>query len=606
MSLHVYKNVLLLYNSLFLIIIYRMFFKIPTNKQTSGHNSFSPAKISLMIILGVIFLMAGFTFFIYVRDSKTEILGLRESEQLRINIMKKFINKTINSIKTDLNIVAIHSQFNEYFNTGDKDSLQELSLEYLELSNAKKIYDQIRYINEYGMEEIRINYQDGHALIVDDDDLQDKKNRYYFKDALSLKYGEIFVSPFDLNIENGLIERPIKPMLRFAQPVFDLSGTKKGIVIINYLGQHLLDGMDNFFLREKGQLMMYNQDGYLLKGVDSNDEWSFMYKNTENKTFKKFYPEEWEKIKDIHEGQIITSNGMFTFTKIYPLCDGVKSSTDFIDADCSSFGTIDRDQYYWTIISYMPSSELNDGAQLLLGKILIIDFVLLAIILLITCKLYVSMIDHQKSENITQNLYEFIKVINKIIRHDILGKLTGIRWEFELSGLIDKNKEIKSAYQTVLSGIDLVKQMKQLAESADVNSELKLVQLKPIFTKIASIQKMTVNVSGDATVLADDAIKSVFENLIRNAKIHGGVFVVDVEIKNYDKKVIIKIKDQGCGVDPKASTSVFKEGFTSGETGNTGLGLYIVKKIIERYGGSVRLEKNYPKGCCFVIELMKK
>ncbi len=40
-----------------------------------------------------------------------------------------------------------------------------------------------------------------------------------------------------------------------------------------------------------------------------------------------------------------------------------------------------------------------------------------------------------------------------------------------------------------------------------------------------------------------------------------------------------------------------------GETGNTGLGLYIVRKIMENYGGCVHVEDNTPKGAVFVLAL---
>ncbi|RLI75450.1 histidine kinase, partial [Archaeoglobales archaeon] len=40
-----------------------------------------------------------------------------------------------------------------------------------------------------------------------------------------------------------------------------------------------------------------------------------------------------------------------------------------------------------------------------------------------------------------------------------------------------------------------------------------------------------------------------------------------------------------------------------GETAHTGLGLYIVKRVVERYGGDVSVEDNKPKGAVFVVRL---
>jgi two-component system sensor kinase len=46
---------------------------------------------------------------------------------------------------------------------------------------------------------------------------------------------------------------------------------------------------------------------------------------------------------------------------------------------------------------------------------------------------------------------------------------------------------------------------------------------------------------------------------------------------------------------------IFDEGFSYGERRGTGLGLYLVKKTMERYGGSVRVEDNKPQGAVFVL-----
>ncbi len=48
-----------------------------------------------------------------------------------------------------------------------------------------------------------VNFNNGSPTVVPQSGLQNKKNRYYFYDAFKLNRGELFVSPLDLNIENG-------------------------------------------------------------------------------------------------------------------------------------------------------------------------------------------------------------------------------------------------------------------------------------------------------------------------------------------------------------------------------------------------------------------
>ena len=44
---------------------------------------------------------------------------------------------------------------------------------------------------------------------------------------------EVYISPFDLNIENKQIEVPLKPMIRFGTPIKDHNGKNNGIIIGN-------------------------------------------------------------------------------------------------------------------------------------------------------------------------------------------------------------------------------------------------------------------------------------------------------------------------------------------------------------------------------------
>ncbi len=105
--------------------------------------------------------------------------------------------------------------------------------EYLRFCKAKGLYDQIRFIDDTGMEVVRASLNNGNPLKIPDGRLQSKADRYYFKDTISLDDGEVFVSPLDLNIEHGIIEQPLKPTIRFGTPVFDDSRQKRGIVVLN-------------------------------------------------------------------------------------------------------------------------------------------------------------------------------------------------------------------------------------------------------------------------------------------------------------------------------------------------------------------------------------
>ncbi len=65
------------------------------------------------------------------------------------------------------------------------------------------------------------------------DELQRKADRPAFKETIRLPAGEVYVSPVELNQENGAIETPHVPVLRVATPLYAPDGRPFGIVIIN-------------------------------------------------------------------------------------------------------------------------------------------------------------------------------------------------------------------------------------------------------------------------------------------------------------------------------------------------------------------------------------
>ena len=80
-------------------------------------------------------------------------------------------------------------------------SPRELQDDFLSISLRKGIYDQIRLIEADGQEILRIDYNNGKPLLTPKNQLQNKVDRYYFKETMVLARNEVYVSPLDLNIE---------------------------------------------------------------------------------------------------------------------------------------------------------------------------------------------------------------------------------------------------------------------------------------------------------------------------------------------------------------------------------------------------------------------
>jgi PAS domain S-box-containing protein len=103
--------------------------------------------------------------------------------------------------------------------------------------DAKPAYSLFRFIGiEDGQREvIRVDRSgpDGAVRIVPEAELKPKGDQTYFKEAIKLPPGEIYVSPLDLAGDKGVARTPHIPTLRVAAPVFAPDGKPVGIVIVN-------------------------------------------------------------------------------------------------------------------------------------------------------------------------------------------------------------------------------------------------------------------------------------------------------------------------------------------------------------------------------------
>jgi len=209
----------------------------------------------------------------------------------------------------------------------------------------------------------------------------------------------------------------------------------------------------------------------------------------------------------------------------------------------------------------------------------------------------------KESNKQIEELNETLQVVNKILRHDLLNKLTVMKsalWLYE-----EKNDKsiLNKLDRSIDGGIELIERIRELESFIMDKGELKPTSIKRIAEEVSNIINVPITINGDATVFADEALFSIFENVMRNAIIHGKTDRIDIDISSKDKKCEIRITDYGEGIPEFIKDNIFEEGLSYGENKGSGLGLFIVKKTIERYDGSITVEDNKPTGTIFTIKL---
>ena len=276
------------------------------------------------------------SFWVYQTVFKDELKKIKIYEKVLVQNQIDLIEKTFSEIQSDLMFLSNQYRLKLFLSTGDSKDKQNLLDDYCVYANSKKRYDQIRLLCIKGQELIRVNYINGYAVKVPDDHLQDKCNRYYFHEIV--KSDEIYTSRMDLNVENNKIEKPFKPVMRFGITVNNLEGERKGIILLNFLGNSIFQIFKKDRNHANGHISILNTQGYWLDGPNKEALWGFMLKKRAHITFENKFPLLWTRIRDNSSGQIYHQGDIFTWETL-------------------KFGN--QEEWFWKILSHVPKKDIK-------------------------------------------------------------------------------------------------------------------------------------------------------------------------------------------------------------------------------------------------------
>ncbi len=208
---------------------------------------------------------------------------------------------------------------------------------------------------------------------------------------------------------------------------------------------------------------------------------------------------------------------------------------------------------------------------------------------------------NRRMEDLNSSLF----LLNRIMCHDIMNDLSVALGSIQLYEKKREGRFLEAATRSLTKSVDLIHDISDL-ERLRAPTELRSVKVREMIDKVVANragQNVAIQVNGEATALADETLSSVIDNLVGNAIMHGHSNVVEIDIGVEGRECVIRVADHGAGVPDDIKERIFDEGFKFGESGNTGFGLYIVKKTMERYGGSVVVKDNRPHGAVFELRL---
>ncbi|KOA18989.1 alkaline phosphatase synthesis sensor protein PhoR [Clostridium homopropionicum DSM 5847] len=182
-------------------------------------------------------------------------------------------------------------------------------------------------------------------------------------------------------------------------------------------------------------------------------------------------------------------------------------------------------------------------------------------------------------------------------------------------------EKLNSCHEEILRLTKLVERLQDIAKleqanlvlnKSSFNLSIELKKVVEVYKPFYSKKKLTLieNIHDDLEVFMDkDKIKQIIYNLLSNAFNYSNE-KGEVVLTAYKKEdnIVISVQDKGIGIAKKDLSHIFERFYRADksrtrETGGTGIGLTIVKSMVEAHGGTIKVESKLGEGSIFTIVL---
>ena len=226
--------------------------------------------------------------------------------------------------------------------------------------------------------------------------------------------------------------------------------------------------------------------------------------------------------------------------------------------------------------------------------------------------------------------YDRAEFYKDLFAYDMNNILSNINSSSDLLSLIsndpkikgDKNELLQSIKEQVLRGLNLILYVEKILDIDDSDISMERLEINRVLNEAITfitnnfherLLKIKVEPLGDMLyVRVNELLLTAFESILINAAQHNDKPFVSIQIKilkekkdnvNYFK---IEFLDNGIGIPDDKKEIIFQKGYSEDESfSGLGLGLYLVKRIVESFNGHIwvedRIKGDYNKGSNFIV-----
>ena len=612
----------------------------------------------LVLFLPWSLLIVVLSLLLYDRMLNDRLEPLLEAQTDSLNEGVAVLERHLSSLRGDLQFLSQQPLLNRAVRQDAGDSDAALSELFAEFSNSRATYQHIRWLDESGMERVRIDSIAGKAQRVAGADLQNDSAAYYFVETMHLYKGESYLSRFDLERKyrpDGSVESLV-PILRAAVPVFSERGERRGILILDYRAERLLERLRETSVAYGGSLQLLDHEGYWMLGERPEHAWGFLLGKPEL-TLANHQPSSWRRLQNEQRGSFIDSAGFWAYSHFRP-SDAASATSNAAD--------------HWLLLSHLPARNLSELRWDVVWRVLLFFSVLQGVGLLISVRRAIDEAERLRAEHglhvssralatsneqLQRTVEQLQRTRRALLQAEKLSSLgtmvAGVAHELNTpigaasvaaSTLERASQEFQTAMREGLKRTTLERFVQRTDDGLSIIliSLERMSQLTRAFKQLATDRASTERRRFDLRELVEEVVLllqpklrqndhrilvevapnlildsypgplgQIVQNLVDNALVHAfdpgvkGVITVRGQVDEAQGQCVIEVIDDGRGMDEELMGKIFDPFFTTRRgQGGTGLGLHITHQLaVDVLGAELEVDSTPGAGSRFSIRL---
>ncbi len=361
----------------------------------------------LAIFLPISISGGGIISYLHYQYETSESSSLRLKELNTVALQSQSITGIFETPISDGITLAKQQELQELLEN-KSEYLQEVTQQYRSFLERKLIYTRIQFSDLNQTQNVEVIYRNDQEIAVASSPVQ-KEDLSTFQNTFESKQGKISISGFELLKQNGRIQVPYYPIIRFAFPVFDRRNQIQGRVFLDYSGKKIIDRIQELCKvgDSIGDCMLLDNKGFWLLAPKHEDEWGFALPDRQNRTFANDFPREWQEIANSEKGQFETTAGLFSFSTVHLIPQGLQLEE-------RKNSRLD-DSFYFKLVSYVPKTILRTKSQSLIIKLIWVYSGLLGLVAIASILIARARVRRQKAEKLLAVQYAIARILAESI-----------------------------------------------------------------------------------------------------------------------------------------------------------------------------------------------